>query len=191
MKYLLAGEHTNRLIFRLSDPSFFDSWLDFYRHPDAARFLSAQDTGTPYEKCKQWFRRIEERYSNDLGGMNALINRNTNEFMGYCGLLIQEVDGMQELEIGYSILPRFWNQGYATEAAIKCRDYAFENSFSETLISIIHVENKRSEKVALKNSMIKTKLTEFRKMPVNIFMITKPEWLGITKKYSSFMHDNI
>jgi RimJ/RimL family protein N-acetyltransferase len=96
--------------------------------------------------------------------------------VGQCGLLIQEVDKINELEIGYSILPEYWNRGFATEAAQKCRDFAFTQSFSESLISIIHIENENSEKVAVKNGMNKTKRTVYKDMPVNIFRITKDEW---------------
>jgi len=179
MKYLLDNQESERLKFRLLDQTDFESWMEFFNTPDASVFLGMQDIGTAFDQCKEWFKRIENRYKNDLGGMNVLIDKNTNEFIGQCGLLIQEVDGSKEMEIGYSIIPRFWNKGYATEAAIKCRNFAFENNYSETLISIVHVDNVRSERVALKNGMVRTKLTEFRKMPVNIYRISKQDWTRI------------
>ena len=85
------------------------------------------------------------------------------------------MDGIQELEIGYSIMPQHRNRGYAAEAARKCRDYAFENNLADSLISIVHVDNIRSQKVALKNHMTSEKETVFKEMPVNIFRITKGE----------------
>jgi len=108
--------------------------------------------------------------------MNVLIDKSTGQLVGQCGLLVQEVDGTEELEIGYSILPKFWNRGYATEAAKKCRDFAFINSYTDSLISIVHKENIKSEKVALKNGMLQTKQTVFKDMPVNIFRIDKNNW---------------
>jgi [ribosomal protein S5]-alanine N-acetyltransferase len=179
MKYLLEGEVTERLKFRLLYPSDFDYWLEFFNNSDSSRFLGLQNIDSPLDQCREWFKRIMERYKDNLGGMNVLINKDTDEFIGQCGLLIQEVDGIKELEIGYSILPQFWYKGFATEAAIKCRDYAFEKDFSDSLISIIQIENIRSEKVALKNGMIKTKQTEFREMQVNIFRINKQDWIKI------------
>jgi [ribosomal protein S5]-alanine N-acetyltransferase len=176
MKYLLTGEQTDRLDFRLVDQSYFDLWIELFHHPDPAKFLGMQEIDTPYEQCREWFHRVEERYKNDLGGMNALFDKNTNELIGQCGLLVQEVDGEEELEIGYSVLPRFWYHGYATEAAVKCRDFAFQNNFTETLISIINVENTRSEKVALKIGMVKTRQSVFKNMAVNIFRINISQW---------------
>ncbi|HLN21074.1 MAG TPA: GNAT family N-acetyltransferase [Bacteroidales bacterium] len=181
MKYLLTGESTRRLTFRLLDRSFFEEWIEFFKDPDSARFLGFADIGSPYEQSTEWFRRIEERYRNDLGGLNALIDIQTNRFIGQCGLLIQEIDGKTEMEIGYSIMPEFRNKGYATEAAVKCRDFAFTNNLTETLISIIHIENINSEKVALNSGMVRTRQTEFRNMPVNIFRIDKPAWSDLKK----------
>lgn len=179
MVYLLTGEETARLKFRLLEHSDFDYWIKFFRHPDCARFLGLENAGTPREQCEEWFRRVWERYDKDLGGMNVLIDKTTNEFIGQCGLLVQEVDDRRELEIGYSIIPDYWGRGYATEAAIKCRDYAFNNDFAESIISIIHPENIRSVKVALKNGMINEKQTIFRDMPVVIYRIYKNDWVRI------------
>lgn len=181
MKYLLEGQETDRLKFRLLQESDFDTWIEFFNDPDAVRFLGLPDIGSAHDKCSLWFKYTETRYMNDTGGLNVLVDKNSGEFIGMCGILIQDVDGMSEFEIGYSILPCFWNKGYATEAAIKCRDFAFKNGFTNSLISIIHVDNVNSEKVALKNGMHETKQTEFKNLPVNIFRIDKDEWIKLIK----------
>jgi ribosomal-protein-alanine N-acetyltransferase len=92
-------------------------------------------------------------YVNDLGGMNALIDKKTNRFVGQCGILVQTIENIERLEIGYEILPEFWNKGFASEAATKCRNYAFKNIFSNSLFSIVYIDNIGAEKVALKNGM--------------------------------------
>jgi len=107
----------------------------------------------------------------ELGGMNVLINKNTDAFIGQCGLLVQIVDGIQELEVGYSMLPKYWKQGYATEAAQKCKAFAKENAFAKSIISIIHVDNIPSQKVAINNGMHLDKTTEYDENPVHIFRV--------------------
>ena len=37
--------------------------------------------------------------------------------------------------------PQYWRKGYASEAAIKFKDYTEEHQLADSLISIIHVEN--------------------------------------------------
>jgi RimJ/RimL family protein N-acetyltransferase len=49
------------------------------------------------------------------------MDKKTNRLVGQCGLLIQNIDNIERLEIGYSILPEFWNQGFASESAMKCK----------------------------------------------------------------------
>jgi RimJ/RimL family protein N-acetyltransferase len=108
--------------------------------------------------------------------MNVLIEKETNAFVGQCGILVQEVDGKEEMEIAYAILPAYRNRGYATEAARKCLDFAFENNFANHLVSIIHTENKRSERVAQKCGMKPLRRSIFMDRPVTIYTIEKTEW---------------
>lgn len=105
--------------------------------------------------------------------MNALIAKKTKSFIGLCGVLVQVVDNKRELEIGYSILPEHWRKGYAIEAAEKCKVYAFENNWAGSLISIIHVDNVPSQKVALKNGMFLDKKTVYKDNPVYIFRVNQ------------------
>ena len=102
-----------------------------------------------------------------------MIAKDTDELIGQCGLLVQKVDEKQELEIGYSLLPKFWNKGYASEAAIRAKEIAFGHNYSESLISIVHTDNFRSEKVAMKNGMKFEKTTTFKDMPVNVFRVNR------------------
>ena len=61
---------------------------------------------TPEQLCQQWMDKIFYRYANSLGGMNVLIHKQTGEFIGQYGLLIQNVDNTEELEVAYSIIPQ-------------------------------------------------------------------------------------
>ncbi|WP_037320743.1 GNAT family N-acetyltransferase [Salegentibacter sp. Hel_I_6] len=169
MKYLLTGEETQRLKFRLVQPEDFDSWVSLFNAKDIAKHLDLDSALSEHELCKIWFKKVFYRYDNSLGGMNALIDKKTNRLIGQCGLLIQTIENMERLEIGYSILPEFWHQGFAIEAAIKCRNFAFENNYADSLISMIHIDNLASEKVALRNGMS----FEKRIKNFNIFQISR------------------
>jgi len=172
MKYLLTGQETERLKFRLLESKDFDSWLDLFKAKNIAKYLDLDPKLSESELCKIWFDKVFHRYENDLGGMNVLIDKKTNLIVGQCGLLVQTIENIERLEIGYSILPKFWNQGFASESAKKCKNYAFKNEFAKSLISMIHVDNLSSEKVALKNGMtFEKKLDSF-----NIFRIDRGDW---------------
>lgn len=173
MKYLLTNQETERLNFRLLNEDDFDEWVHLFKADNLAKFLKLDAQLSDVELCKLWFEKAFHRYDNDLGGMNVLVDKKSNRMVGQCGLLIQTIEDIERMEVGYSILPEFWGKGYASEAAIKCKNFAFENNFSESLISMVHIENIGSEKVALRNGMqLEKELDSF-----NIFRIDKSIWL--------------
>ncbi|MFH6602114.1 GNAT family N-acetyltransferase [Maribacter algicola] len=170
MDLLLVNQVTERLKFRKITTSDFEAWLPFFQNPISTQYWEGLPKD-PKEACEEQFQRIFERYENNLGGMNALILRTSGRLVGICGLLVQEVDAIRELEIGYSILPEFWRNGYATEAAKKCKEFAFTNKLADSLISIIHIDNIPSQKVALANGMSLDKTTIYKNNPVHIYRI--------------------
>lgn len=171
-KYLLDNQTSDRLLYRKLTDSDFQDWLPFYNDPRSTQYWDGLPKD-PVEACKAQFERVFERYQNDLGGMNALILKESGKLIGICGLLVQTVDNVQELEIGYSILPNYWLKGLASEAARKCKAFAFENNFSDSLISIIHVDNIPSQKVAINNGMYLDKTTVYKNNPVHIFRVKR------------------
>jgi ribosomal-protein-alanine N-acetyltransferase len=171
-RYLLENQTSKRLQFRKFLSSDFDDWIPFYHNPLSTKYWDGLPLD-PVVACKEQFARVFERYEEGSGGMNALVLKETNQLVGMCGLLVQIVDGLEELEIGYSILPEFWLKGFAFEAAQKCKDFAFKNNFANSLISIIHVDNMPSRKVALKNGMYLDKTTSYKDNPVHIFRVNQ------------------
>jgi RimJ/RimL family protein N-acetyltransferase len=156
--------------------SDFDTWLEFCKYPKSLDYIFSQEqlaVQDPVERCKMWFARVFCRYENGLGGMNALIDKQTQQLVGQCGLLIQTIDNLEELEIGYSLMPQHRGKGYAIEAATKCKQFAFANNFRDSLISTIHINNDASAKVALANGMKLDKTTVSNGDPVNIYRVKK------------------
>lgn len=172
MKYLLINQVTKRLKFRLLKQDDFKSWQPLFEIKTVSKYLDLDPTLTPFEMCEFWFDKAFKRYSESTGGMNVLIDKQNNQLIGQCGLLVQTIEQIERIEIGYSILPEFWGKGFATEAAIKCKNYAFENNLTNSLISRVHIENVGSEIVAKNNGMT----LEKRLGDYNIFSVHKQNW---------------
>ena len=79
-----------------------------------------------------------------------LVEKATGRVVGHCGLLDKDVDGHREIELVYVLAKDVWGQGYATEAAIALRDYAFKDLGLLRLIALIEPENAASARVAEK-----------------------------------------
>jgi RimJ/RimL family protein N-acetyltransferase len=74
------------------------------------------------------------------------------EFVGDCGLTVQDVEGTPHVEVGYHLLPDQRGHGYATEAARAARDCAAAHGV-EHLVAIIRPDNGPSQAVARRLGM--------------------------------------
>lgn len=97
--------------------------------------------------------------------------KGSDTLIGYCGLLVQTVDGLPELEIGYSLLPAHWGRGYATEAALTCKAFASTHHLAQSVISIISLTNVASKRVAFNLGMHVEKVTWYAANEVNVFRV--------------------
>lgn len=96
-----------------------------------------------------WFQNLAfESYSRNGFGLWAVVDAASNEVVGDCGITLQETPAGLEPEIGYHLWRDFWGQGFATEAAIACRDYAFQILGLRRVVSITSPDNIPSQKVA-------------------------------------------
>ena len=68
----------------------------------------------------------------------------------WCTGARSEIGPTAEIEIGWILARRHWRQGYATEAALAARDWAFGELGVKRLISLIHPGNRVSIRVAEK-----------------------------------------
>jgi RimJ/RimL family protein N-acetyltransferase len=89
-----------------------------------------------------------QRYAAHGTGLWALELKETGAVIGDAGLLVQDVDGQAELEIAYHLRRDRWGNGFATEAALACRDFAFSELGKTRLISLVRPENVPSQRVA-------------------------------------------
>lgn len=99
-------------------------------------------------EVRDWLDRQLHRYQNDGFGLWAVILRESGEFIGQCGITLQECKGASVHEVGYLFRRAFWHKGYATEAAKACKRHAFENPGISELYAIIRDTNTASRKVA-------------------------------------------
>ena len=112
-------------------------------------------------EAQEWMDKQCRRYQENGFGLWAVLRKDTKEMIGQCGLTLQDCGGKEVLEIGYLFQKAVWHQGYATEAAIACKQYAFEQLGADEVYSIIRENNLPSQKVAIKNGMtIKGKIVK-------------------------------
>lgn len=146
---MVTPPNTQRLRFRRMRPADIELMADMLGDPEVMRFYPAPKTR---EQAARWITWNEENYAEHGYGL-WIVETIDGEFVGDCGLTWQEVNGAFKLEVGYHVVTSKQGRGYATEAAIACRDYARDVVGSPELVAIIHPENEASERVARKLGM--------------------------------------
>ena len=104
-------------------------------------------------EAQEWLDKQIRRYKTYGFGLWAVILKETEKMIGQCGLTIQDCNGREVLEIVYLFQKAYWHKGYATEAAVACKQYAFDILHVDEVFSIIRENNAASIAVAKRNGM--------------------------------------
>ena len=129
------------------------------------------------QEVLNWLNKNLIRYQKDGIGLWAVILKENDKMIGQCGITYQQYNLQQVFEIGYLFDKDYWHHGYATEAAVACKKYAFETLNVNEVYSIIRDNNIASKKVALRNGM--RKVDQINKhyygidMPHDVYVIFK------------------
>lgn len=141
---------TERLHFRrldMDDAAFIHSLLSDSEH---MRYFPRTYS---FDEARGWIDWQLSLYRDHGYGLWALALKETDELVGQCGLTIQNVEGVDEIEIGYHISKFYRRQGFAFEAACACRDYAFDALGLERIVITTGTDNLPSQGVAQKVGM--------------------------------------
>lgn len=131
-----------------------EKWTNFFLSPEAIE-LFPEDWKTPPEKgASLMINRQLERYKEGSFGLQAIYLKASDEFIGMSGILKHaNINGKEELEVGYHFFHDHWGNGYAPEIAQYFMDFAFTNLKTQSIISLIDKRNVNSQRVAFKNGL--------------------------------------
>lgn len=109
------------------------------------------------EEAKEQVRYIRKQYIENGIGRWAMVRKEGHVFIGWCGIkLVNEEPTNGRIgyyDIGYRLLPAYWNNGYALEAALAAKRYAFDILQLDALHATIMQGNRASERIAEKLGM--------------------------------------
>jgi RimJ/RimL family protein N-acetyltransferase len=105
------------------------------------------------EESLAWIERQLARYAAHGHGLWLAEERESRRPVGQVGLILQDVEGSREPEIGYLVHRSYWRRGLATEASLGVRRHAFETLRLPRVVSLIRPANLASQGVARRLGM--------------------------------------
>ena len=135
---------TDRLILRAFRQEDFEPMAVFFADPVSAFY------GGPCNREEAWrkFAVYSGHWALRGYGPWALEEKATGQYVGLSGLWYPE--GWIEPEITWALVPGQHGKGYATEAALRALQAGYESFGWTTAVSVVSVNNKASQAVALR-----------------------------------------
>jgi RimJ/RimL family protein N-acetyltransferase len=161
---------TDRLTLRMWREQDFEPYAEMCADPEIMRYLG----GKTFNRLEAWRHMAFLIGHWDLLGYGhwAVEEKASGQFVGRVGFL--NPAGWPGFEIGWTLGRNFWGKGYATEAASRALQFAFDDLDKTHVISLIHPDNKASIRVAERLGETLEGNTELMGNDVLIYGIDQP-----------------
>lgn len=143
---------TERLILREITLDDLDDMFEMDSDPDVHRYLGNTPV-TSKEQMTGIIQFIRKQYAENGIGRWAVIDKNSDEFLGWSGLkLVTEPvnNHINYYDLGYRLKKKYWGKRYAAESAKASLDYAFSILKTDQVYAMADCENIASNKILSK-----------------------------------------
>ena len=134
----LTAEDADFILELVNDPSFIQNIGDrnVRTLDDAKRYIT---NGPVASYAKNGF------------GLYLVELKDTGQPIGMCGLIRRSM--LNDVDIGYAYLPRYWSKGYAIEAALAMKQYARDVIGLKRMVAVVDPQNTGSIRLLEKLGM--------------------------------------
>lgn len=133
-------------------------------------------------EAENWVRLISSRWEKERIGFCAVVEKASDEFVGWCGLWrLMETN---EIEVGYALRREFWGKGYAVEASEAFLHYGFATLDLEKIVAVADPENANSRRVMEKLKMKFDGIGFYYRLNLVHYSITKNDYFRNRKTAS-------
>ena len=136
---------TDRLLLRQLTAEDSGFIFELLNDPSFIRNIGDRNIRTIDDACAYIVNGPVASYAKNGFGLWMVMLKETNEPIGMCGLIRRET--LEDVDIGYALLPRFWSNGYAVEAARATKDYARNVVGLKRMVAIVDPANEGSIRV--------------------------------------------
>lgn len=140
---------TERLLLREILDTDLEGMFALDNNPNVHRYLGKNPILT-IDKSQEYINNIRGQYVTHGIGRYAVILKETNQFIGWCGIkyITEPENGHVNFhEIGYRFIEDYWGKGYGYESAKAWLDYGFNTMNIKTIYASAHIDNKGSRHI--------------------------------------------
>ena len=162
---------TERLILRPFKESDVDAVFAMRADADVMRYIREPQKR---QEAINWIKLVSSRWENEGIGLCAVILKETNELVGWCGLWQLVETG--EIEVGYAIAKNYWRRGFAAESAMASLEYGFNELNLDKIVACANPLNEGSQAVMRKIGMTFDHIGKYYGKDLVHYSITREVW---------------
>jgi ribosomal-protein-alanine N-acetyltransferase len=174
---------TKRFLLREILASDAQDMFELDSDPEVHKYLGNKPVKT-IQEVEQTIQLIRAQYEENGIGRWAIIDKLTNEFIGWSGLKLEQQlrKEFHYYDIGYRLKRKYWGQGIATETAIASLKYGFEPLELEEICAAADTDNKASNHILSKIGLAFSGTFDYEGETVNWYTLKKTDWLRIEER---------
>lgn len=168
---------TDRLLLRDIEYSDIESIFALDSDPEVHRYLGNQPIKT-LAQAEASIDYIRQQYEDNGIGRWAVIDKVTNEFMGWSGLKYETVlrEEFNYYDLGYRLRREYWGRGVATESALASLRYGFTQMQLDEICAAADIENLASNHILQKVGLQWTERFTFEGTACHFYRLPKTLW---------------
>ena len=136
---------TERLLLRQFTTDDAQCIFELLNEPSWIQNIGDRNIRTMEDACSYIVNGPVASYAKNGFGLYLVTLKETNESIGMCGLIKR--DSLEDVDIGYALLPKYWSKGYAVEAARATKAYAKDVIGLKRIVAIVDPANEGSIRV--------------------------------------------
>ena len=168
---------TERFLLREMEEQDVQGIFELDSDPEVHQYLGNQPIKS-LQEAEAIIQYVRKQYEDHGIGRWAVIEKATNEFVGWSGLKYEKEvrKDMHYYDIGYRLKRKFWGRGIATETAREALTYGFQVMKLPEIYGGAHVENIASNRVLQKVGLKFLETFEYEGVPHHWYGISQSEW---------------
>jgi len=169
---------TERLLLREIIEADAQGLYELDSDPEVHKYLGNKPVQN-IETSRDIIKHIRKQYEENGIGRWAIIEKATNEFIGWTGLKYEKnIRANQHYyDLGYRIKRKYWGKGIATETAVESLKYGFNQLNIREICAAAHRENAASNKILTNLGFKFLETFEYDGAIHNWYELKKADWM--------------